>query len=81
MSWECDGFLGPRRRTPFSKYQVTAMLPNEAFALACRAYYDEVGLIVDERNGEFAHCPYPEGMGETGYYLLHDHHQHQGILQ
>jgi hypothetical protein len=57
------------------------MLPNEAFALACRAYYDEVGLIVDERNGEFAHCPYPEGMGETGYYLLHDHHQHQGILQ
>jgi hypothetical protein len=38
-------------------------------------------LIVDERNGEFAHCPYPEGMGETGYYLLHDHHQQQGILQ
>lgn len=57
------------------------MLPNEAFALACRAYYDEMGLIVDERNGEFAHCPYPRGMGETGYYLLHEHHQHQGILQ
>lgn len=57
------------------------MLPNEAFALACRAYYDEMGLIVDERNGEFAHCPYPEGTGETGYYLLHEHHQHQGILQ
>lgn len=57
------------------------MLPNEVFALACRAYYDEMGLIVDERNGEFAHCPYPKGMGETGYYLLHEHHQHQGILQ
>ena len=57
------------------------MLPNEVFALACRAYYDEIGLVVDSRNGEFAHCPYPEGMGETGYYLLHDHHQHQGILQ
>ena len=57
------------------------MLPNEAFALACRAYYDEMGLIVDERNGEFAHCPYPRGMGETGYYLLNGHHQHQGILQ
>ena len=57
------------------------MLPNEVFALACRAYYDEIGLIVDKTNGEFAHCPYPAGMGETGYYLLHEHHQHQGILQ
>jgi len=57
------------------------MLPNEVFALACRAYYDEIGLIVDETNGEFAHSPYPEGMGETGYYLLHAHHQQQGILQ
>jgi hypothetical protein len=57
------------------------MLPNEVFALACRAYYEEQGLIVDERNGEFAHCPLPRGMGETGYYLLHEHHQHQGLLQ
>lgn len=57
------------------------MLPNEKFALECRAYYDEIGLVVDEKNGQFAHCPYPEGMGETGYYLLHDHHQQQGLLQ
>jgi hypothetical protein len=57
------------------------MLPNEVFALACRAYYEEQGLIVDKKNGEFAHCPYPEGMGEGGYYLLHDHHQQQGLLQ
>ncbi len=57
------------------------MLPNEEFALACRAYYEEQGLIVDETNGEFAHCPYPEGMGDTGYYLLHGHHQQQGLLQ
>jgi hypothetical protein len=57
------------------------MLPNEVFALACRAYYEEQGLIVDKRNGEFAHCPYPEGMGETGYYLLWEHHQQQGLLQ
>jgi hypothetical protein len=57
------------------------MLPNERFALECRAYYDEIGLVVDRHNGEFAHCPYPEGMGGTGYYLLHDHHQQQGILQ
>ncbi len=57
------------------------MLPNEEFALACLRYYEEQGLIVDERNGEFAHCPHPEGMGETGYYLLHEHHQQQGLLQ
>jgi hypothetical protein len=57
------------------------MLPNEAFALACRAYYEEQGLIVDEANGEFAHCPYPKSMGDKGYYLLHEHHQQQGLLQ
>lgn len=57
------------------------MLLNEVFALACRAYYDEQGLIVDARNGQFAHCPYPKGMGETGYYLLWEHHQQQGLLQ
>ena len=57
------------------------MLPNEVFALACRAYYDEQGLIVDETNGEFAHCPLPKEMGEKGYYLLHEHHQQQGLLQ
>jgi hypothetical protein len=57
------------------------MLPNEEFALACREWYAEQGLVVDGTNGEFAHCPYPEGMGNTGYYLLHEHHQHQGLLQ
>ena len=57
------------------------MLPNEVFALACRAYYEKRGLIVDETNGEFAHCPYPRGMGDTGYYLLWEHHQQQGLLQ
>jgi hypothetical protein len=57
------------------------MLPNEEFALACRAYYEEQGLIVDATNGEFAHCPLPRSMGETGYYLLWEHHQQQGLLQ
>ena len=57
------------------------MLPNEVFALACRDRYAEEGLIVDESNGEFAHCPLPKGLGETGYYLLHDDHQWQGLLQ
>lgn len=60
---------------------IKIMLPNERFALERRAYYESIGLVVDATNGEFAHCPYPEGMCETGYYLLHDDHQHQGILQ
>ena len=57
------------------------MLTNERFALACRAYYDEMGLIVDASNGQFAHCPLPERYGDSGYYLLWEHHQHQGLLQ
>ena len=57
------------------------MLPNEIFALACRAWYEEQGLIVDERNGEFAHSPLTKRECDTGYYLLHGHHQHQGLLQ
>jgi hypothetical protein len=57
------------------------MLPNEQFALACRAWYEEQGLIVDETNGEFAHCPQPERYGDAGYYLLHEHHQQQGLIQ
>lgn len=69
--WACSS---PQIATEF-------MLPNERFALECRAYYDEIGLVVDEANGEFAHCPYPKRMGETGYYLLHEHHQQQGLLQ
>jgi hypothetical protein len=57
------------------------MLPNEVFALACRAYYDEQGFVVDATNGQFAHCPLPRGMGDKGYYLLWEHHQQQGLLQ
>jgi hypothetical protein len=57
------------------------MLSNEVFALACRAYYEEQGLIVDETNGEFAHSPLTRKECNTGYYLLHNHHQHQGLLQ
>ena len=36
---------------------------------------------MDATNGQFAHCPFPKGMGETGYYLLWEHHQQQGLLQ
>ena len=57
------------------------MLPNEVFALACRAYYEEQGLTVDERNGQFAHSPLTQKECDTGYYLLWEHHQQQGLLQ
>jgi hypothetical protein len=57
------------------------VLPNEAFALRCRTLYKSIGLVVDATNGEFAHSPYPKDMCDTGHYLLHDHHQHHGILQ
>ena len=57
------------------------MLPNEVFALECRKRYEEQGLIVDKRNGQFAHCPLPRGMGDEGVYLLWGDHQHQGLLQ
>jgi hypothetical protein len=57
------------------------MLPNEVFALACRAYYEEQGLIVNEKNGQFAHSPLTRRECDTGYYLLWGHHQHQGLLQ
>jgi hypothetical protein len=57
------------------------MLPNEEFALACLRYYEEQGIVVDATNGQFAHCPLPRKMGDKGYYLLWEHHQHQGLLQ
>ena len=57
------------------------MLSNEVFAIECRRKYEEQGLIVDKTNGQFAHCPYPKGMGDSGYYLLWSDHQHQGLLQ
>ncbi len=57
------------------------MLRNEEFALACLQRYAEEGWVVDKDNGEFAHCPLPNGMGESGYYLLHGDHQRQGLYQ
>ena len=57
------------------------MLSNEVFALKCLEWYEEQGLIVNNSNGEFAHCPLPERYGDKGYYLLHEHHQQQGLLQ
>jgi len=57
------------------------MYRNELFALECLRRYKREGLVVDDRNGVFAHCPLPRGMGDTGVYLLHNDHQQQGILQ
>ena len=36
---------------------------------------------MDATNGQFAHCPLPKKDGVTGYYLLWEHHQQQGLLQ
>lgn len=57
------------------------MLPNEVFAIDCRRKYEAQGIVVDKTNGQFAHCPYPKSMGDSGYYLLWGDHQHQGLLQ
>ena len=57
------------------------MLPNEVFALECIARYAREGLVVDSSNGQFAHSPYPNGMGDGGYYLTFEDHQKQGLLQ
>ena len=57
------------------------MLPNEEFALGCRTWYEEQGLVVDKTNGQFAHSPLTRKECDTGYYLLWGHHQHQGLLQ
>jgi len=56
------------------------MLPNEVFALECIARYAREGLVRDS-TWEFAHCPYPNGMGDGGYYLTFYDHQKQGLLQ
>ena len=63
------------------------MLPNEVFALECVARYAREGLDVKEGGvhdghpDQFAHCPYPKGMGDDGHYLTFFDHQHQGLLQ
>ena len=63
------------------------MLPNQVFALECLARYAREGLVVNRRtihNGrraQFAHCPLPKGMGDKGYYLTFEDHQHHGLLQ
>ena len=76
-----SGFPGRISHSPKTLPLKFIMLPNEIFALACRAYYDEEGLIVDSSNGQFAHSPQTRKECDTGYYLLWGHHQHQGLLQ
>ncbi len=78
---ECVNGLGGSGHTLALPSAKSIMLPNEEFALGCRAWYEEQGLIVDKTNGQFAHCPQPERYGDKGYYLLWGHHQHQGLLQ
>jgi hypothetical protein len=64
------------------------LFDNELFAIECMAKYAMEGLVVNSRNGQFAHCPTPKPKGQKcklpgdwGYYLTHGDHQHQGLLQ
>ena len=63
------------------------LFDNELFAIECMAKYAMEGLNVNYRgihNGrrdQFAHCPTPSSMGDWGYYLTFNDHQHQGLLQ
>ncbi len=70
------------RKVPtFPNLAMFTMLSNEVFALKCLEKYKAQGLVVNEQNGQFAHCPLPRKDGDAGYYLLFDDHQHQGLLQ
>jgi hypothetical protein len=64
------------------------LFDNELFAIECMAKYAREGLVVDSRNGQFAHCPTPKPKGQkyklpgdSGYWLTFNDHQHQGLLQ
>jgi hypothetical protein len=48
----------------------------------CLTYYEEQGLT-PEPGGEWqeAHYPAPKGAGNNTIWLMHDHHQVQGLLQ
>ena len=82
MSWECDGFLGPRRRTPFSKYQVTVMITcQHEWVQQCLIKY-RFEPLPDGEHWEDAHYPIPECQGGTETVRLwsRDHAVH-GYLQ
>jgi hypothetical protein len=81
MSWGCDGFLGPRRRTPFSKYQVTIMITcQHEWVQQCKLRYRH-----DPPFGyhfENAHYPLSERQGETNTVpLWYPDHIVHGVLQ
>ena len=57
------------------------LYPNEVYALQCLERYKQDDVVVDKTNGEFCHCPYPKSMCDTGYYLTHNDHMVQGLLQ
>ena len=63
------------------------LFDNELFAIECMAKYAMEGLNVNYRGihggrkDQFAHCPTPRSMGDWGYYLTFNDHQHQGLLQ
>jgi len=82
MRLECDGFLGPRRHTPFSKYQVTTMKTcQHEWIEQCLIKYRFESLPEGE-HWEDAHYPLPECLGgiETVRLWSRDHAVH-GVLQ
>lgn len=81
MRLECDGFLGPRRHTPFSKYQVTAMKTcQHEWIEQCLIKYRFESLPEGE-HWEDAHYPIPNCQGGTETVLLwsRDHAVHGPI--
>lgn len=82
MSWGCDGFLGPRRHTPFSEYQVIAMITcQHEWIEQCQIKY-RYEPLPDGEHWEDAHYPIPECRHGTETVRLwsRDHAVH-GFLQ
>jgi hypothetical protein len=81
MSWECDGFLGPRRHTPFSGYQVIAMITcQHEWIEQCQIKYR-----FEPPSGyhfENAHYPLSNKQGEVNTVpLWYPDHIVHGVLQ
>jgi len=57
-------------------------MDQHTFVRDCLAYYEEQGLT-PEPGGEWqeAHYPSPRDVGNKTIWMLHDHHQQQGLLQ
>jgi len=60
------------------------VLTQKEWVEGCLAYYRENDLTPgnpEDGDWDKAHYPLPKGMGDEWTYLLHEHHQVQGVLQ